>query len=115
MYEFNQVGYSSLPTMTKEDLHKAETTVKNFLSDNPSKYYMMLNNDEHYYTIYTFTDNYRFTDMAAEIVDVATTLGEVKSIEISEDKHKVEFWITKGKDECIVYYLFDYAIGVIEV
>lgn len=115
MYEFNQIGYSSLPVMTEEELHNAEATIKNFLSDHSSKYYMMLNNEKHYYTIYTFTDNYRFADMATEIVNIATTLGDVKAIEVSEDGNAVEFWITDIERECIVYYLFDYALGVIEV
>ena len=114
MYEMNQVGYASLPNMTSEELNNARKTIKQFLQLNPSSYYLMLNNEAHYYTVYTFIDGYKFDDMSKEIIEIAAELGDVKSIELAEDKQKVEFWINYA-GECRVFYLFDYARGVVEV
>lgn len=116
MYELNKIGYSKLPDLSAVEIEDSINLIKQFLKNNPSKYYMMLNNDVHYYTLYTFKDGYKFKDMAAEIISVILSVsnGKIKSIEVSEDNLKMEFWMIYD-DECHVFYLFDYAGGVIEV
>lgn len=116
LYEMNKTGYAGLPSYTPEDLHQAKKLVVNFLKAHPSNYYLMLNNEEnvHYYTLYTFKDGYKFSAMADEIIDISKDLGDIKSIENAEDGVSLEFWIMYH-GECRVFYLFDYAGGVIEV
>lgn len=75
---------------------------------------MLLNNESHYYTLFTFTDNFKFKELAQEIISIVLPLGEIKSIEISENGQAMEFWIMYD-GECRVFYLFDYARGVIEI
>lgn len=117
MYEFNQIGYSSLPKLTSAELEAAEKAIQTFLEENPARYYLMLNNELHYYTVYTWDiQGYRFDKMAAEIIDIAKSLGSIKSIEIAEDNQKVEFWINvPGNEQCSVFYLFNYEAGVVVV
>ena len=115
LYDVNKIAYASLPTMTKEDLEKSYDVIFNFLKDNPSKYYLMLNNESKYYTVYTFkSDPNDFSEMARTIMEIAEELGEIKSIEVTTDKGAIEFWIIY-EDECRVFYLFNYAQGVVEI
>lgn len=115
LYEMNKIGYASLPTMTEKELEKSCELIRNFLTSNPSKYYLMLNNEARYYTIYTFRPNYaNFSEMAQTIIEIAAGLGEIKSIELTNDESAVEFWIVY-EGECKVFYLFDYSKGVVEI
>lgn len=114
MYEMNKIGYAGLPEMTLEEIQNSISPIRKFLSDKSSKYYMLLNNESHYYTIFTFENEYKFKEMAQEIISVVLPLGKIKSIELAEDGGAIEFWIEYNGD-CQVFYLFDYARGVIEV
>lgn len=114
MYEFNQAGYSGLPNYTDSDFFKANKDILEYLKNHSSKYYMLLNNDEHYYTLFTFKDNFKFKEMSMEIIDIIKELGNVKSIELTEDGNAIEAWIMYN-GQCQVFYLFNYERGVIEV
>lgn len=113
-YEFNKAAYSSLPNISQKEFSDAKVLIEKYLEGKPSRYYMVLNNESHYYTLYTFTKNFSFSVMAEEILSVMETLGDIKAIHETEDKEAIEFWII-NEDECKVYYLFDYSKGVIEI
>lgn len=115
LYEFNQLSYAGLPSLSSEkELKDARNYIKNYLKENPSIYYLMLNNDKRYYTLYTFVDGYKFDEMAKEILEIALELGEIKSIEKNENTGVLEFWIMY-EEECHMFVLFDYSRGVVEV
>ena len=112
LYEMNQIGYNQLPTMSKTQIQEATKELEQFLIKHDSKYYMMLNVDGRYYTLYTYNQEHDVQKMAAEMVDVVKTLGFLKGIEVKENM--VEFWI-KNDGVCSMYGMFDYSKGVIEV
>lgn len=114
MYDFNQSLYSSLPNIFDTEKEEAKKIIIDYLDHNPSKYYMMLNNESHYYTVYTFPHGFYFDKMTEEIMSIAEELGEIKAIHPAPDNQAIEFWI-KTDDECRVYYLFNYENGVIEI
>lgn len=114
MYDLNKVGYSSLPNYNDSDIDNAKYIIRKYLTYHPSSYYMLLNNENHYYTLFTFTDGYKFAKLTDEIINIARELGSIKSIETSEDGNAIEFWIMYEGEVC-VFYLFDYARGVIEI
>lgn len=114
-YTFEKIGYGSLPDMNEDELFKARKIVDDFLRKFPSPYYMFLNNESRYYTVFTFTNTYLFNTMSKEIMDIAKELGPIKSIEVAEDGQALEFWINYNNEGIKVFYLFDYAKGVIEV
>ena len=113
-YELNQIGYASVPALTDEELAKSEKLIKEFLKNNPSKYYLVLNNDVRYYTFYTWKNEFKFNEMAHEILDIMLELGEIKSIEKSEVASAIEFWVMY-RGECHMFLLFNYENGVVEV
>lgn len=112
LYELNQAGYASLPKMTKAELEKAKGNIITFLDSNDSRYYMMLNHDNKYFTLFTYENDVNKNKMASEIISVSKTLGEIKAIEINGNI--VEIWILYG-EKCDMYAFFDYTKGVIQV
>lgn len=117
LYEFNQVGYNSMPPMTKEELDEAKTLVKEYLRKTQSDYYMLLNNEEHYYTVFHRVTRYPIDTADAvcnRIFSIAQELGTLKAVEIDNTFAGVQFWITDNwDDKTKMYGLFDYARGVI--
>lgn len=112
LYEMNQIAYNQIPKMPKAEIQKATEEIEQFLIKHDSKYYMMLNVEGRYYTVYTYNQEHDAKKMAAEMVDVVKTLGTLKGIEVRDDM--VEFWIKNG-ETCNMYAMFDYSRGVIEV
>ena len=60
MYDFNQSLYSSLPNISDTEKEEVKKIIIDYLEHNPSKYYMMLNNESHYYTVYSFPHGFLF-------------------------------------------------------
>lgn len=118
LYELNQANYTNLPSKTQEELAKIVPYIVSFLDKHKSKYYLLLERESRYYTLFTFPKgNYNPGQLAHELIDLIQHLGEVKSIE--EDAHgegMLEIWLTPhGEKECRLYGLFDYSEGVIEI
>lgn len=111
LYEVNQAMYQNVPPIT--DFDGAQRQIKNYLEVHPSKYYLMLNNEERYYTLYTFKEQYKFGDMADDILEIARDLGEIKDI-TTNSSDALEFWIMYNNKPTL-FMLFDYTDGVIEV
>lgn len=111
LYEFNQAGYASLPKMTKAEIEKAKEEIIRFLKSHDSNFYMMLNHDTRYFTLFTYKTK-SYSNMAKEMISIAKSLGQLKSIEINGDI--IEFWI-QYEGKCNMYAVFDYQRGVIQV
>lgn len=114
LYELNQAGYNSLPELKDDRLHEAEKKLYDYLITYDANYYMMLNHDKKYFTIFTYKkDTHIQTWMVDVMIDIARSLGTLKSIEIAPNM--VEFWITDEFGICNMYAMFPYDQGVIEV
>lgn len=114
-YEFNKLGYAGLISMSKESIQNAKNKIlKNFLFKHMNEFYMLLNNDIRYYTIFQYENQICVDDMADEIIDIVTALGEVKEITLDETGDAIEFWVMY-EGECHMFLLFDYTRGVVKV
>lgn len=115
MYDFNKIGYASLPSLTKEEEQKAVNLIHKYIKKKNETYYMMLNHDIHYFTLFNWNSS-SFMALAEEVLSVAKSLGSVKSVEVSENGEMVEIWILNiMTNECYMYGFFAYDQGVIEV
>ena len=116
LYELNKANYLNLPTLRKESLNESTILIKNFITKHlGGKYYMLLNNDLHYYTVFTYKSPLSTAeDMANELIDLAAELGDVKAIEVNDENDYIEVWIARD-DDCDVYLFFNYDRGVITV
>ena len=122
LYEMNKLLIEQ--TNLKEDKEEMNKVLKEYLVRKKSKYYMLLSNEMHYYTIFdVHSKKYNIYDLADKIIkeigECFENLGTVASCELTEDKEAIEIWIGKtdseGKAEIDVFYLFDYERGVIVI
>ena len=117
LYDFNKAGYGSLPDMDEIALNQASVHVKEFLEQKTpfSKYWLLLSNENKYYTIFHRNSNtFSFNDLTSEVMNIVQDLGGIKSIELDDGGSALEFWI-KYNGECSLFLLFPYDRGVIEV
>lgn len=117
LYEINKQAYNKLPNLSAEECDELKGLVETYLINHPAKYYMCLNNENHYYTVYTHqdNDNRNYKKLAYEMVEIANELGGIKAIELSNDGGAIEFWIMYDNIDTCVFYLFPYDQGVVEV
>lgn len=117
LYELNQNVVSQMPTLDEYVLDVKETLIKSFIKETKNKYYMLLNNEWHYYTVFVvglLNPPKDSGPVQREITTCLFKMGEVKSIELTEDNKAVEIWVTGDDNKAHVFYLFPYDNGVIE-
>lgn len=113
LMELNSLLVDKLPVL--EDLKKSKRLIKKYVNKH-SNYYMLLNNDLHYYTVFHIDTNSE-EKIADVVIECLQSLGEIKSI----DKNAggvIECWITLREPHEATYnsyplYFFDYTEGVI--
>lgn len=112
-YDINKAAYSKLPVITRQQYYdNYMVAINDMIAKTNNQYYMLLNNDKHYYTICTRMKNN--PDYAAEeFYELLFSLGELVGIEVLDDH--IEFWIKDAKKEADVYMFFPYDIGVVEI
>lgn len=114
VYEFNQSVYSQLPKLTSEELIICAREINKFFGDNKANYYIILNNELHYYTILVNKEKQRgmFT-LGTTIIDCLKSCGDIINIEPNYVGKVVEAWVKNGeKINC--YMIFNYEAGVVE-
>ena len=73
LYEMNQIAYNKLPKMPKTEIRRATEKLEQFLTKHDSKYYMMLNVDGRYYTVYTYNQEHDVKKMPFKTPNVLAT------------------------------------------
>ena len=85
------------------------STLTNFtekLFNNPEEY--------NYYTIFENDTMMSMPTFCAAVSEIISHIGEVYSIELTEDKCAVEIWIKPdGEESALAFYLFAYDAGVV--
>ena len=102
LYELNKSAYASLPDITDEQKEIAEHIIERFIAESNEDYFMLLNNELHYYTIFHW-------------VVIDSLSYHIKSIERTNDETAIEVWLTTQDNECHMFLLFGYTNGVIEL
>lgn len=115
LYELNQGAMTLAPEMDEINLNTAKEKIANFILNQNSKYFMLLNNEKKYYTLFitgfdTGTD-FNYSKLEDEVIDCMQNLGTLKDID--EVEGGIEIWVTE-KDNSYVYYLFDFQGGIIK-
>lgn len=110
IYEVNKGLYLNVPPMKSSDIKKV---ILDFLKDHESCYYLMLNHDIHYYTVF-HTVAFRTEAMVKEIYSIIAELGPVVDIINNQETAMLEIWI-KYDGQPMMFGLFDYTRGVVEV
>ena len=115
-YELMKTAVLQLPTYNQAQLEQAKNEIIKFKENNPSDYYMMLNRDYNYYTLFQYDkNNHKKEDKFEQaVLECIMSQGEVKSISYPKGDMKLEYWVKTDTDECSVGYIFDYTEGVVK-
>lgn len=111
IYEFNKGIYANIPPMKDEN---ARTVVFNYLNANKATYYLMLNHDIHYYTLFHVKDEWRASLISFDMMEIFNELGDIVDVIDNKDNGMLEVWI-RQEDEVLMFGLFNYDQGVVEV
>lgn len=113
LYEMNKQIIAQTPTLSGAELEAARLTLSHYVNglDHSDEYYMLLCYDLRYFTMFARDQKYE-ENIVDAIMDCLSYVGEVKSVEMSEDGQAVEIWVTQD-DEAYVMYFFDYGRGVV--
>ncbi len=112
LYEVNQIAYKQLPDII--DLEPYKEKIYEFLRKTLGRYYMLLNHEVHYFTVFDYVSGNSSSEiLVEELMAIIKGLGSIKSIEITEQG--IEFWVVDNTGECHMYMFFDYSEGVITI
>lgn len=118
LYEVNQAVVNKLEPLDEYVLSAKEVLIKDFIKNSKNKYYMLLCNELHYYTVFVtglLNPPKENAPIQREITTCLFKMGTVKSIEETPDKNAIEIWVTTDEDKSShMFYLFPYDEGVIE-
>lgn len=117
LYQMNKQVISQLPTLNDEGIKEAKQIIKDYVysDEHQDDYYMLLCHELKYFTVFIGDSDCGREDVIENvIIDCLKSVGEIKSIEITDDKEAVEIWVTIPEDnDTYVMYLFDYGRGVV--
>lgn len=90
---------SQKPDMTLEEIKNYRQDILDFFNDFKGRYYMLLSNEIHYYTIFDTTKCNNDSDITDKFINFIVTdeflnssYGSIKNIEINYDLQLIEFW-----------------------
>lgn len=111
LYEMNQNLVDQEKEMSNSAIRELINKVSVWFANHEGKYFMLLNNDQHDYTIFHRVAHGSGV-ATTECIGCLTDRGGLVSGEIQPDGNW-EFWIHTPEGS-LVYYLFDYTNAVIE-
>ena len=113
LFELNQGAMTAMPEYTQEQISSAKTLIDEWHLRHQGTYYMLLSNEQHYYTVFHIGDDFSNPVLENAVIDdCLRPLGAIKEVSLNEDD-VVECWVTIGNTS-YVYYLFNYDKGVVE-
>ena len=92
--------------------------ILDYVVDTDNTYYMLLSNELHYYTVFSFDKAHQnpndLPPIEDEVIACVQDLGIIKSIAPNEDG-VIEIWITDiDAEKSYPLYFFKYDLGVIQ-
>ena len=114
LYELNKTVVNQLPVMTKNDIALKMKVFEDLHRTSMNTHYMLLCKEYNYYTIFECDSMLNMHTFGAAVCEIISNIGEVYSIDATENKEAVEIWIKpEGKESSMAFYLFPYDAGVV--
>lgn len=113
LYDLNKQIIAQLPNLTDQEIEEKKTILREFKKVREAQFYMLLNNEIRYYTLFEINDAFLNTyPFEQEVVNCLLSLGSIKAIDLNSDG-VIEAWVDNVDAGIIVLYLFPYDEGVI--
>lgn len=116
LYEMNKMVLGQLPKLDAKAIAEAKTAIYDYVhdKDHADDYYMLLCHELKYFTVFVNDENCDDgNSIEIALMDCLSYVGEIKSIERTEDKQAIEIWVTTPEDDTYVMYFFDYGRGIV--
>lgn len=114
LYDLNKAAIGQLPTFGKEDEAAAIVRLNEFAQDSATPhYYMLLCKELSYYTVFHKHFLQGDENFGEAVIDCLHYVGDIKSIDFTDDRTAMEIWVVTPEGEGHVMYLFNYDQGVV--
>lgn len=116
VYDFNKMMYAQMPAISQDRLDKGIKDINRLYARTSDSYYMLLCKEESYYTLFLEKSAGKLGYIVTEVMK---ELGEIKSIDPTDNEDAIEIWLTWNKENddevsrTSCFYLFPYERGVI--
>ena len=120
LYDVNKnLIQNAIKALDETALNSKKEIIKNFLRKTNNNYYMLLCNERKDYTIFTIGNienkEQKIEKLPFVLIDECLkNRGEIRVIELTEDKDAIEAWISVN-DESFAYYFFPYDSAIINM
>ena len=114
LYDLNKSIVNQLTPLTGSEITAKMEIIYNLHNSTMNSHYMLLCKEYSYYTIFECDTMLNMPTFGAAVCETINGIGEVYSIEATEDNAAIEIWIKPdGEEDSMVFYLFPYDMGVI--
>jgi hypothetical protein len=111
LYDMNKQIIAQLPTLTDDELNEKKYSIDALNAKYNNEYYMLYGKEISYFTLFKIVEPQYFS---YEVIECLKNVGDIKAIDLTEDKDAVEIWVmADGKATCL--YLFPYDLGIVQV
>ena len=111
LYDMNKQIIAQLPTLAEDELKEKKCSIDALNSKYNNEYYMLYGKEISYFTLFKIVEPQYFS---YEVIECLKNVGDIKAIDLTEDKDAVEAWvIADGEATCL--YLFPYDLGIVQV
>lgn len=120
LYDVNKnLIQNAIKALDETALNSKKEIIKNFLRKTNNNYYMLLCNERKDYTIFTIGNienkEQKIEKLPFVLIDECLkNRGEIRVIELTEDRDAIEVWISVN-DESFAYYFFPYDSAIINM
>lgn len=115
LYDLNQQIMSQLDPLMDDNFNAAMDLIDSWCEKEPDDFYMLLNNDLRYYTVFSARSkkNMEFHSLGEAVLVVMRELGAIRSVDLTSDSNAIEIW-TDYEDTPQCFMLFPYDKGIVE-
>lgn len=114
LYDLNKTIIAQLNPLGFDDIAAKITILDDYCNKSGNTHYMLLSKEYNYYTIFEYDNMLSMPSFGAAVCEITSNLGDIYSIELTEDQGAIELWIKpEDLEEPIVFYLFAYDSGVV--
>lgn len=121
LYDFNKQLYSQATPLTADTLRPIMTNIGDWFSKynnvegDCKRYFMLLNNDIHWFTVFNFVKRY-YNKALEELYGIFANLGDIVGIEYNHESDYWEIWIRLAQSgDTVMFILFESSDFVIDI
>ena len=112
LYDLNKQVILNLPDLIPEEIMKGLDLINDFVKETNATYYMLLNHDVHYYTV--FLRNGQDDPLPQALLDCLEVFGgPYKCIDYTVEGDAIEIWLDTELHGSLMFLLFPYDGGIV--